>query len=240
MAEDSQEVSKPLVYVIDDDLGLLKILERLFLSMKCEVKTFSKPDALFEAIFAQRPALTLVDLNLGDGLSGFEIIKRIRLELKANFPVLILSGERCQQQIAHALELGASDFVCKPPHRAEFERAVSPHLGGALSIPTSFLPIHPDKRRAKLTFYTQIAAVHSVGLTLVSDHLVKKGAHFYIQGMSISRVFPNCEKVFVRVIGNETETTAQQKRYFLHVEIDSSQEQALQDVSTFLEKHARP
>ncbi len=231
-------MTKPLIYFIDDDAELTKVIERRFQTYGCEVKTFTDPKLLLKSFKAKRPKLILVDINLGDGLSGFDIIKTIRTDYQDDVPIVIMSGDRDQKSIAHGLEIGANDYVIKPPMRLEFEETIAQFITAEhLSEPTigTFQAINPTRKGSTLGFRVFIEEVHAAGLTLLSDHLIKKGASFYITGDQLGELTPSCNKIFVRTISSATKTVAKQKKHQIQVEIDSSQELALKEIRDFLD-----
>lgn len=231
-------MTKPLVFIIDDDAELTKLIERRFLIYGCDVKSFTDANLLLKAIDEMRPKLILVDINLGDGLSGFDIIKAIRNDIKADVPIIIMSGDHDQKNIAHSLEIGANDYIAKPPLKLEFEETIAQYITTErLPEPTigTFQSINSDKESSMLTFCMSIEEVHSGGLTLLSDHLIKKGASFYLCGEQLRHLAPTCSRIFVNVISSSAKTIANQKKYQIQVEIDSTQELALKEVRNFLD-----
>jgi CheY-like chemotaxis protein len=66
------------------------------------------------------PVLVLLDLNMPQ-VSGFEVLKwmRQRPEL-ASLPVVVFSSSSRQEDKARALELGAAEFIEKPPTMGKF------------------------------------------------------------------------------------------------------------------------
>jgi len=58
-----------------------------------------------------RPDVVLLDLML-PGLSGIDVLKRIRAE--SEVPVIVLSAKDAEADVVLALELGADDYLTKP------------------------------------------------------------------------------------------------------------------------------
>jgi CheY-like chemotaxis protein len=233
-------MAKPLVYLIDDDVELSKLMAHRFKKFGCTYESFVDPASLFAAIAGARPVLILVDLNLGDGLSGYEIIKKIRGELKCEFPIVIMSGDKDQRKIAHGIEIGANDYIVKPPMRLDFEEIIARYLKAeflAEPAPGEFHSVLASKRAAKFDFQIAIEEVHQDSLLLLSDHLIKKGAAFYLSGPSLKPIFTESERVFVRVIDTAAKVIDEQRRYQIRVEIDGAQEKALAEVRGFLGVH---
>lgn len=232
-------MSKPLVFIVDDDAELNKVIERRFILFGADVLCFSSANDLYKAYDQRKPKLILVDLNLGDGLSGFDIIRTLRREKRSDATILILSGETDTSQIAHGIELGANDYIVKPPFRTDFEEILGRHFK-AEHLPEPivgvFQPVNRQKCQAKFSFPLTIAAVQLAGFTLVSDHLVRKGASFHLNGPELKKIIPSCEQVFVTVIGSTAKTVENGKVYQLFVEIDATQELALNEIKHFLDQ----
>lgn len=72
--------------------------------------------------------MVLLDLNLPDG-NGLDLLRDIRRDLGAGFPVLVLSGLRQEHSVVRGLELGADDYVTKPFSSPELLARVSRCLG---------------------------------------------------------------------------------------------------------------
>lgn len=231
-------MTQPLVYLLDDDAALLKILERRFQSFNCAIQCFHDPGALIKAFHTKRPNLLLIDVNLGDGLSGFDVIHGIRNDSKSDVPIIILSSESDPGRVAHALELGANDFIVKPPLRADFEEYIGRYLKtDRLQEPLAsvFQPTLEQKGHARLGFQVSIEEIRQGGITLLSDHLVKKGASFSLTGPELKAITPSSDKVIVTVIGSATKTIGEQKKYQLLLEVEASQEVALKEIRAFLD-----
>jgi CheY-like chemotaxis protein len=237
LAEEFIEMSQPLVYLIDDDIEITKVIERRFINYGCEVLTFVEPTKVITAIEGRKPQLLLVDLNLGDGLSGFDVIKTIRNDLKFDFPIIILSGDGKPSVVAHGLEIGATDFMLKPPMKQDFEEMISQYIK-AENLPEAIRPVfnlvNPAHAAAKLKFKVSIEEVHPAGLVLLSDHLIKKGASLHLHGPELKAVFPNCDQVFVSVIGSVSKYINGSKVFQIHLEVGAAQEDALRDIKSFL------
>src|SRR6185295_17354600 len=61
-----------------------------------------------------KPAICIVDLQIGDAMAGFALIQTIRKCLGDALPVFVASAHTDPAIVAHTLELGADDFIAKP------------------------------------------------------------------------------------------------------------------------------
>lgn len=65
-----------------------------------------------ELIHSKKPDIILLDLKM-PGLDGFEVLKRIKKQLKT-LPVIVISGNSYIEDAIKALRLGAWDYIMKP------------------------------------------------------------------------------------------------------------------------------
>lgn len=65
----------------------------------------------------ETPHLVITEIALPD-VTGFEVIKQIRLF--SEVPIIVLADKRDEMEVVRALELGADDFIFKPPRPLDF------------------------------------------------------------------------------------------------------------------------
>ncbi|MCH2102977.1 MAG: response regulator transcription factor [Planctomycetes bacterium] len=121
-------------------------------------------EAGLERARAGRYDLLVLDLML-PGLSGFELIERLRAE-GSRLRIVVLSAKSDESDILRGLELGADDYVCKPfsPRellarieaqfrRFEMDTAPPPELqlGPGLSVDLQRLEVHRGEEVIALT-----------------------------------------------------------------------------------------
>jgi CheY-like chemotaxis protein len=228
---------KPLIYSIDDDPSMNSLMDLRFTRFGCDIRTFVQPDPLYKAIEAKRPRLLLVDLNLGEGISGFDVIELVRDKMKLDFPIIVVSSMKETSKMAHALELGATDYVVKPPFRLQFEEKISEYIKSSTLpdfTPLSLRPVALDNQATKITFPLSLFEVNPVGFTFLSPHLIKKGSSFWISGDFITKIIPTKGSLFVTALGSETHSSDDQRNYLIRVEVDPSQEDVVQGIRNFL------
>ncbi len=99
------------ILVVDDEIEILRALQRSLTAHGYEVFTASTGEEALEAIIHYRPDLMLLDLGL-PGISGLEVCKRVRTQ--SNLPIIVLSVKDTERDKVLALDLGADDYVSKP------------------------------------------------------------------------------------------------------------------------------
>lgn len=106
--------------LVDDDPIMLEMVQAYLESYGYgRFVTTSDPRNAFDLLMRHRPDTLLLDLSM-PGISGFEILARIRADEELRYtPVIILTGESDAQSRLRALELGATDFLTKPVDPSE-------------------------------------------------------------------------------------------------------------------------
>ena len=103
-----------MVYLLEDDLDLSKIIEEFLLAANFHIKTFSDYRLFFDALRANKPDIILLDLML-PMIEGTEVLKYIKTNLMLhNIPVIVVSGLINEKEKVLCLDLGADDYISKP------------------------------------------------------------------------------------------------------------------------------
>jgi two-component system, OmpR family, KDP operon response regulator KdpE len=99
------------ILVVDDEIEIVRALQRSLTAHGYEVFTASSGEEALEVIAHHRLDLMLLDLGL-PGISGLEVSKRVRAD--SNLPIIVLSVKDTERDKVLALDLGADDYVSKP------------------------------------------------------------------------------------------------------------------------------
>jgi len=102
---------KPLILVVDDDRGLLKLVRRDLELEDYRVITASDGKTGLELIEDEDPALVLLDI-LMPGLDGFHVCERTRQF--SDVPIIMLTAKSRIEDVVNGLDIGADDYVTKP------------------------------------------------------------------------------------------------------------------------------
>ncbi|ANG91160.1 response regulator transcription factor [Enterobacteriaceae bacterium 155047] len=104
---------KPAILVIDDDVAVCELLkdvlnEHVFTVHVCH----NGLDGL--ALARQEPgiALVLLDMMLPD-INGLQVLQQLQ-KLRADLPVIMLTGLGSESDVVVGLEMGADDYIGKP------------------------------------------------------------------------------------------------------------------------------
>ncbi len=103
-----------LVLVIDDDVSMLKLLERHLTTRGFQVLEALSPDRGLELARTGNPDFIILDIDM-PGISGIEVLKTLRKEdLTKNTPVIMLTAHGDKELVRQCLQYGITDYLIKP------------------------------------------------------------------------------------------------------------------------------
>ena len=100
------------VYILDDDVAVLRSLERLLSSASFEPIAFDNPDAFLAAAKTFKTGCVLLDVRL-PGMSGLDVQTQL-LKMRTDLAVIVVTGQGDIQTAVRAMKAGATDFLEKP------------------------------------------------------------------------------------------------------------------------------
>lgn len=129
MSEVSKNVFDSCIFLVDDELVNLKLLERtLGVEGYTNLVSIQDPRQFLENYKSQKPALILLDINMPH-IDGFGILEQLaELQDAMCPPVIVLTAQFGREFLIKALEKGARDYVTKPFERVELMMRVKNHL----------------------------------------------------------------------------------------------------------------
>jgi FixJ family two-component response regulator len=118
--------AKSIVYVVDDDQGVLGSLRFLLETDGFEVRTFRSGPALLDAVTEHRVDCIVVDYKM-PGMNGIDLANRLR-ERHIQAPVVMITGYPDQSISDRAAAVGVRHVVLKP----HLEESLVSHIRGAM------------------------------------------------------------------------------------------------------------
>lgn len=110
-AAERPDLLSPLIFVVEDDIGVAQLVVRTLESFQFQVRRFGDGGSVLRHVRAEHPALCIVDLGLPD-MDGIELVGQIGQVSSCG--VLILTGRDHPVDRVMGLELGGDDYVVKP------------------------------------------------------------------------------------------------------------------------------
>jgi len=105
-------MTRPTVYVVDDDDAVRRSLETWLRSLDMDVRAFVSGEAFLAAYKPLVPACLVVDLRMPD-MDGLALQERLRSS-GVMLPIIFLTGHATVRFAVQAMENGAVDFLEKP------------------------------------------------------------------------------------------------------------------------------
>ena len=137
-----------IVYILDDEPGMVRAIERLLRADGYTAKGFTKPDAFLEAFDAEAISCLVLDVAM-PLIDGLEFHKQL-IGMGIEVPVIFLTGHGDVPMSVRAMKAGASDFLTKPVDSAELLGAIrTAHSKSALIQAAKRMNGFPRDRRAQ-------------------------------------------------------------------------------------------
>ena len=102
-----------VVALVDDDVYVLQALERALVSYQYRVRTYTSAEEYLAHANAGEILCTVIDIQLGGGLSGLDLGEMISESIHPT-PVVFMTGSDDSALHARALDIGCAAFLHKP------------------------------------------------------------------------------------------------------------------------------
>jgi len=212
------------VLIIEDDPQIVEAINLAFQIRwpEARVTTTARGEKGTEMVETEKPDVVILDLGLPD-ISGFEVLKRIRLF--SNVPILILTVMAEETDKVKGLEWGADDYVTKPFKQLELLARIKallrrqsprdeeePIVCGQLTFNPSTYQMHNGTREINLT--------RTEGLII--QHLMRNVGHVVTHASLAEAVwgtdYPDAAqslKVYIRRLREKLEADPSQPQMIL-------------------------
>ena len=104
--------------IVEDDKVEASFVSESLAAKGFQCKRVANGEAGLLELYANSFDIAIIDVVLGDGISGIELIKQMR-NRKISTPVIVLSGRSLPADKIEGLNCGADDYVGKPFARDE-------------------------------------------------------------------------------------------------------------------------
>ncbi len=112
---------RPLVLVVDDEPGILKLLSQLLADDGYRTVAAKDGEEAISAAEEFRPDIVLLDLSLPD-IDGVEVMRHMRE--RVNVPIIMVTARGSDTDKILGLGLGADDYISKPFNPQELSARV--------------------------------------------------------------------------------------------------------------------
>ncbi|MCM8794905.1 MAG: response regulator [Candidatus Omnitrophica bacterium] len=123
------------ILVVDDEPDVTFYLKTFFESKGIGVRTAASGEEGLRLILSEEFSLVLLDMRMGDGLSGLEVIRR-SVKAGRKTPIIVVTAVDDRNVADMALGLGAADYLTKPFILEELQHIVLARLEkGSSALP---------------------------------------------------------------------------------------------------------
>jgi PAS domain S-box-containing protein len=112
------ETASPTILVVDDDKGLLRLIEKALKREGFSVKAADSGKAAIEWLAQNRAELMLLDLKLPD-FEGNQLVKSLE-EVGRGLPFIIITGQGDERVAVEMMKQGALDYLVKDVEFLQF------------------------------------------------------------------------------------------------------------------------
>jgi len=124
------------ILAIDDQKLILLSVEKRLSELGYEVQTANSIESGIQLFNSFKPDLVLLDMNMPEmsgaelvSCTGTEVVKYIRVFMKNDTPILVMSGNTDEQLIMENFALGVNDYLKKPVSLDEMAARVKRIIG---------------------------------------------------------------------------------------------------------------
>ena len=112
------------ILVIDDDTSIHRAVERRLEGVVDQVLKAESPTKGLQIAIQEKPDVILLDLNMPQ-IDGFKVCRHLQEHpTTRDIPILFLTADQNPDNLAKALDAGASDYISKPFNAIELEARV--------------------------------------------------------------------------------------------------------------------
>lgn len=103
------------ILIADDDESLRQMLRRILEKDGLRVVEAEDGPAALRAFFSNAPDMAILDIDMGEGMTGFDVCKALRQDpYGSSIPILFLTGMNTEKDLLHGFREGADDYIRKP------------------------------------------------------------------------------------------------------------------------------
>ncbi|MDA1369490.1 MAG: response regulator [Proteobacteria bacterium] len=115
--------TRPLVYIIDDNLEQAEVTTKLLVREGFDTEIFESGEQFLSVDDYPESACVLLDNHMPGGMSGLDVQEKLS-NLNKLIPIVFMSGDSEFRHIVKAIKSGAHEFLQKPFNAAELYECI--------------------------------------------------------------------------------------------------------------------
>lgn len=229
--------ARPRALIVDDDPIQCRILGAVMKKLGIDAEMFSTSHEFINRLKSAKADFCLIDLNLESLGTGFTIIEAVRKVMGSEPVLIVISGNGDRSAIAHALEVGANDYLIKPLDRdvliAKLSQYVMTEQIGDARVP--LLPVPQGGTAATVELDYEVCEVDEFGLVLKGRHLPVKGLALPVEGPLMQEMTGDAKAVLLTVAST---WVGEDGQYRVSAEFDASNDKLMNAVRRWISEKA--
>lgn len=122
------ENNLPLVLLVEDDPATSDVIT-IFLRNVCQLEYANRSDKALQKATEKKYDAILMDINLGNGLNGKEVMEVIKKNLmNSDTPIIAVTAYALDNEKHTLLDAGFVDYISKPFNKLEIIQIITLHL----------------------------------------------------------------------------------------------------------------
>ncbi len=114
LLNDLRATQQPAVLAVDDDPGILRLVEHILRNEPLRLSTASTAKEAWHILKTCTPDLVLLDIDMPE-IDGYALCKAIREQPRLeNVRIIFLTAHAADNEVVIGLDLGADDYITKP------------------------------------------------------------------------------------------------------------------------------
>lgn len=153
------------IMIVDDDPAILKYCDAILSANGHEAVLCQDPYKAVEILTTHQVDLLVVDVVM-PVMSGLNLLKTIKNFKHLRMPILMLTGKTSPADVKAALEVGATDYMCKPFDKDVFMAKVNSLLVHQQPAPEVSFATGSANAAAEVSFKAIVSTVTEMGMTM--------------------------------------------------------------------------
>jgi putative two-component system response regulator len=123
-----RESEKARIFIVEDDTPAAMMMVHVLSRASCDALVANTGVRGIELAQENKFDLIVLNIDLPD-ISGFEICSELKQRhLSRHTPIVFISGQPCEKNRQHGLDLGAVDYITKPFDAGDFTSRILSHI----------------------------------------------------------------------------------------------------------------
>ncbi len=109
----ARDLNAPVIFIVEDDGNIRESLQEFLEAHDLPVESFGSAESFLRDYRPGHIACLLLDLSLGDSMSGLQLLSELKRD-RYFLPVVVISGSDNLGVAIEAMRAGAADYIQKP------------------------------------------------------------------------------------------------------------------------------